>query len=288
MQRKVFGACLVGFASATIVATGLRAQGPISSLNYVVLSDLYYDGLYTDGPGGGEAQLVYFVGEQIPVALEIGNAGDRAETLAPQTTSIDDAFEVGKIKGPGNANARLKLEPVGEVVSEADQSVVAWGNQITLQARSRVTFRGTFNGPSAPGYYHWSIVPKGIRFSSELNLQNHELYFELRRPVALADRAEVARRRMIAVYDAEDDVQFEAAARELLRIYPQSSLAFELRGRVAERLGRANDARAAYERATELIRDGQDELYLRHNLGRHAQTTLKELSIAIDRTQAQR
>lgn len=93
---------------------------------------------------------------------------------------------------------------------------------------------------------------------------------------------------MIAAYDAEDDVQFEAAVRELLRIYPSSALAFELRGRVAERLGQVIDARAAYARAIELIRDGQDQLYLRHNSARHAQNTLDGLSEAAARTRAQR
>jgi hypothetical protein len=149
-------------------------------------------------------------------------------------------------------------------------------------------FRGTFNGPSAPGLYQWNIVPKGIRFSTQLHLQGPPLAYELRPARGLADRAELARRRMISAYDGENDVEFEAAARELLSIYPSSSLAFELRGRVAERAGRMDEARTAYERAASLIRDGKDELYLKHNSTTHTRNTLDGLSQSLERARSPR
>ena len=84
-------------------------------------------------------------------------------------------------------------------------------------------------------------------------------------PKNLGDRAEMARRKMIRAYDGENDVEFEGAARDLLNIYPESSLAFELRGRVAERAGRLSEAQAAYETALGLLRDRKDRLFLDNN-----------------------
>lgn len=62
-----------------------------------------------------------------------------------------------------------------------------------------------------------------------MNPQSSLLEYELRVPRDLGDRAEIARRQMLRAFDRENDVEFEAAARELLTIYPESSLAFHLR-----------------------------------------------------------
>ena len=288
VQRSLCSLCVAAAAilsSASVV--WIHAQ-PAALLNYVVLSDLYYDGLYTNGPTVQGARYVYFVGEQIPTALEIGNPGQEEQTIDTSNVSIDDAFEVVSVKGPTNASGRLALEPTAEVTSARGESIVTWGNAIKLESRSRIVWRGIFRGPSAHGLYQWDIVPKSIRSSTKLNLLGQSLAYGLRRPENLQDRAELARRRMIAAYDRENDVEFEAAARELLNIYPSSSLAFELRGRVAERAGRVNEARAAYEQAIGLLRDGRDELYLKHNATAYVRDNLQGLTESLGRTKSQR
>lgn len=114
------------------------------------------------------------------------------------------------------------------------------------------------------------------------------LHYELRVPQDLADRAEIARRRLIRAYDDEDDVQLEAVARELLAIYPDSFLAFELRGRVAEKWGKLNEALPAYERAQALLRDRRDRLFLEHNSAEMARLTLEGLGGEVERVRSQR
>jgi hypothetical protein len=119
-----------------------------------------------------------------------------------------------------------------------------------------------------------------------LQPQRTVLQYELRAPKDISDRAEMARRRLIQAYDDDGDVQVEAAARELVSLYPQSSLAYELRGRVAERAGRLGEAHVAYEAALALLVNRGDRLYLQHNPTVDVANTIESLSRSVARVRA--
>jgi hypothetical protein len=241
----------------------VHAQGQ-TPLNFVIMFNRYYDGLYTSAPVES-VRHVYFVGEPIDVVVDVGNAGDEEQSIDTRSVSIEAAFDISPRGGPARGTGRLDLSPVGEIVSGDNQVVVNWGDVVTLGPRSRVVWGGQFEGPSSPGVYHWNVELKGVRSSRPVNPLGTVLEYELRVPQDVGDRAEVARRKMIRAFDDENDIQFEAEARQLLSIYPESSLAFELRGRVAERSGRLSEAQAAYETALGLLRDRKDRLFLDNN-----------------------
>jgi len=252
-----------------------------SPLNFVISLNRYYDGLYTSAPADSVAH-VYFVGEPIDVVVDVGNAGDEDQSLDTSTVALRDAFNIAVREGPNRGTARVELSPTGEVISAENQMSVNWGDIVRLSPRSRVIWEGQFVGPSAPGVYQWKVDLQGIRSSKPVNPQGTLLEYELRVPKSLGDRAEVARRKMIRAYDGENDVEFEGAARELLNIYPESYLAFELRGRAAERSGRLSEARSAYDTALGLLRDGKDRLFLDNN-GRSSAGAMAQLRNATQR-----
>ena len=275
---------LVVGAQAVWSWDGLKAQAQ-SPLNFVIRLNRYYDGLYTTAPVDS-VRHVYFVGEPIDVVADIGNAGDEEESVDTRSISIGDAFNIALRHGPERDLARLDLSPVGETTVGDNQVSVNWGDVVTLGPRSLVVWEGQFVSPSVPGVYQWKIDLHGIRSSKPVNPQGTLLEYELRVPKDLGDHAEMARRKMIRAYDGENDVEFEGVARELLSIYPESYLAFDLRGRVAERSGRLSDARAAYETALALLRDRKDSLFLQHNGDRLAMDAMAGLRNAVERVRA--
>jgi hypothetical protein len=261
-----------------------QAQTP---LNFAIIINRYYDGLYTSAPVDS-VRHVYFVGEPIDVVVDFGNAGNEEQSIDTRSVSIDAAFDIAPRQGSPKGVADLDLSPSGEIVVGDNQLIVNWGDVVTLGPRSRVVWEGQFRGPSAPGIYNWSVELKGVKSSRPINPLGTVLEYELRVPKDLGDRAEVARRRMLRAFDDENDVQFEAEARALLSIYPDSSLAFELRGRVAERSGRLSEAQTAYETALAFLRDGKDRLFLEHNSERRAAGSLADLRDATQRVRGGR
>jgi len=75
-------------------------------------------------------------------------------------------------------------------------------------------------------------------------------------------RAELARRRMMHAYNADAEVEAEAAADALLRLYPQSALAYQVKGEIARRQHRLPQAVQLFERAVQLMTSAQDVLFV--------------------------
>jgi hypothetical protein len=250
-------------------------------LNFVIRLNRYYDGLYTSAPDDS-VRHVFFVGEPIDVVVDVGNAGDEEESLDTSTVPMRDAFSIDARQGFNQRHGSRRVVADRRSHLRGEPAAVNWGDVVRLSPLSRVVWEGQFVGPSAPGVYQWTVDLQGIRSSKPVNPQGTLIEYELRVPKNLGDRAEMARRTMIRTYDGENDVEFEGAARDLLNIYPESSLAFELRGRVAERAGRLSEAQAAYETALGLLRDRKDRLFLDNN-GRSAAGAMAQLGDAAQR-----
>jgi hypothetical protein len=269
----VCAAMTLGGDVGTVELVVAQSAPPV---NFAIMFDHYYGGLYTSAPIGG-ARHVYYVGEPIDVVVDIGNAGDVEQSLDTRGVSMIDAFAVSGPQEQGHGIARLDLSPTGASAIGDNQLDVTWGEVITLGARSRVVWEGHFHGPSTPGVYEWAIEIRGIRASSPVNALSDRLRYELRQVGNFDDRAEVARRRLIRAYDGENDAETEAAVRALLNIYPESSLAYELSGRVLEGSGRLKEARAVYEKALALLTDRKDRLFLTHNNERDIASVVSSL-----------
>jgi predicted RNA polymerase sigma factor len=69
---------------------------------------------------------------------------------------------------------------------------------------------------------------------------------------------------MVRAYEHDDASTAQAASESLLRLYPSSSQAYQIKGEIARRSGRTQEAAAAFDRAVALIQSGADKLYLQH------------------------
>jgi hypothetical protein len=142
-----------------------QARAP---LNFVIMFDRYYDGLYTTAPVDW-VRHVYFVGEPIDVVVDVGNAGEEEQSIDTRSISIDSAFEIAPRHGRTRGMVRLDLSPIGETIAGDNEVLVNWGDVVTLGPRSRVVWRGQFHGPSAPDVYSWIIELKGVKSSRPIN-----------------------------------------------------------------------------------------------------------------------
>ena len=91
------------------------------------------------------------------------------------------------------------------------------------------------------------------------------------------------RRRMFRHYNREDFAAAETDADVLLKMYPMSWVAYEVKGRAAAVRGDLQQAVSAYERARRLLTQGEDRLWL----AQAPQNKVKEaLELLTDRIQS--
>jgi hypothetical protein len=199
--------------------------------------------------------------------LSIGNATnvDRSISLVGMTPV--QAFQVTALRLPAGASAvpRLVVNSVGELTGRGTRSPVEWAETIEIAAGGSVTWKATLVLPAtaARGVYELQIVPTfGVADGSLLRHMGPLVRYERRSATTVADRAEVLRRNMMHAYSTGSDAEASAAANALLRVYPQSSLAYQVEAATAKRRGEPLRAIEAFQHAVDLIERRQDVLYI--------------------------
>jgi predicted RNA polymerase sigma factor len=86
---------------------------------------------------------------------------------------------------------------------------------------------------------------------------------------------------MMHAYVAGGDVEIVAAADSLIALYPQSALAYQVKGEIAKRAGRRPEASAAMQQALSLLVSGRDTLYLRNVPARDVDRNVQGLTQAV-------
>jgi hypothetical protein len=129
--------------------------------------------------------------------------------------------------------------------------IVSWGARLEPQ------------GPWTAGHYELLVMPSFNGVSEAVNPLSPLIHFEVRETQAVADQAEIARRRMMHAYVFEDTEVTAQRIDELLTLYPRSSVAYEIKAELAQRNDRRGEAAALLDQARALIVSGQDVLYLR-------------------------
>jgi hypothetical protein len=239
---------------------GAAAQQP-NSLNFVAKVANYYGNAYVD-PAQLPARHVFFDMERITIALEIGNATGRSQRVS-SIGSASDAFRPVVRRSPVPAQAiRLDLQTRGTIARRGINDGVEWGTEFLLEPRDVASWTGTLRFPAAPGLYEIQLVPETASAEVPINPQATLLRFEVRPVRSVPERAEVARRHALhEFYVGTDDTVTEAIA-QLLTIYPESAVAYQITGMVAERKQQTAAAREAFSHALDLITNGHDVLQL--------------------------
>jgi hypothetical protein len=276
--RLIAASIIVG---ASLHANKLDAIQEVKRLNLVVRPFEYYGTDYVDPPQSGQ-RFVFFAGEPLVFALQIGNATDDVQTLRPRVER-SSAFTVSVLVSPNAAlPPRLELEPSGKMYTRGVESVVQWTPEIEIAPRAQLTWLARVTTSGEPGTYELETVP-AFTASSPINPQSTRVRYELRRPATIADDAELARRSMMHAFVYGSTDEFEAANSRLLQIYSESSAALELRSLVAER---QTEAVSLLEQAVALVTSGRDRLFLAHASSQEVRKRIEALTRRVSRLRA--
>jgi hypothetical protein len=261
-----------------------QAQAP-RPLHFVAAITDYYHAEYVPLPEP-PARHVFFVGEAIDVRLSIGNRGATAQELNTRNVSIEKAFALSVLEQPAGSGS-IQFVPVtrGEIKSEErNTTTVDWNHELEVPAQSSLTFAASIvmGSTAVPGQYSLRIMPGFAGTTEPINPLGSMLRFELRPVDSLGARAELVRRRMVRAYQHDDASAAQTASESLLRSYPSSAQAYQVKGEIARRSGRTQEAVAAFDRAVALIQSGADKLYLQHASPEAVEQTVRELTRSTD------
>ena len=148
-----------------------------------------------------------------------------------------------------------------------DRSLISrksFGDSIDVPAQGSVvwTARLTPETTWAIGMYDLRISP-AFGGDSPINPLGTIVRFEVRPVQGLAEQAELIRRRLMRAYATGLAERIAQEADRLLRVYPQSSIAYEMKAELAKQEGRGTEAATLLRQALALITSGQDTLFLR-------------------------
>jgi hypothetical protein len=258
----------------------IGAQHPAQGLQFGVRAADYFGVMYA-APPSESARYLFFSTEPLGLMLEVGNRGDVLHELQLVGVGIDGAFHMTAQRIPTGANMpRLLVSTDLNVTDGGIKSQRTFGDPLEVPSLGIVTWPARLvpQGRWSPGVYELLITPQFSGVSERVNLNTPLLRFELRETGDLADRAEIARRRMMRAYVSDDPVVMGQEADRLLAVYPQSSVAYEIKAEVAKRNGRRDEAAASLQQALALITAGQDVLYLRQRTDADVQQLVSGLN----------
>jgi hypothetical protein len=261
-----------------------------ATLNFVVRAGEYHGTMYVTPPTI-PAQFLIFKTEGLSLTLAVGNATDVDLSVSLNGVGPAQGFKVTPIRVPiGGTVPALQINPVADMTSRGITTPQSWVGLISVPPRGNLVWTGTLFLPpnAAPGVYELQITPVfGTADGPALNPLGTLVRYEVRDVVSDEDRAELSRRRMMHAYVAGTELDAEAAADELLRLYPQSALAYQVKGEIAKRQGRKEQAVQSLQHAVNLISLGQDVVYMTHTPAHEVDRTLQSMRQTVQLLQRQ-
>jgi hypothetical protein len=249
-------------AVVTVLALLIAQATPARRTKVRVFVSLaeYYGTVYIRPPSGG-ADHVLLRGEPLTPRLSIVNGGEDQEVRLRPSQSAPFKVHVA---------AMGSVEPLAQGVVAQSAVLRGAGRQrasalpATLKQRESLQWDATVPAfqQLPAGRYRVKAdaqVESTIGGSPEVN--NDNLVIELRDIVGQAERVEALRITATRALRNNDFAQADAAARRLLAEYPQSAFAYMLIGDAAVARKDVSSARAAYIRASELLRGRGDTLF---------------------------
>jgi hypothetical protein len=219
----------------------------------------YFSEEYAARPEPGAA-FVFYVGEPIRLNIQVFNADEREHTVNSPSLTASDALTVAAAARDGEpTNVGLAIEPHVEKHEGGFVIPVDW-RETRLDPRASLHWKAELPRDLRPGVY---VVDFAIDAYDE-NAQHVAPYaprfrFEVRQPSPDA-ALEITRRRGMRAFLAGDYDVAERETRALLRLHPNSLLAYITLGQIAEAQGHTVPARAAFQRALAIASSASDPL----------------------------
>jgi hypothetical protein len=227
-----------------------------------------YGTVYTPPPVDG-AHFVFFKGEPIHVDLEIFNEGSEQVVVVANGMNPKDAFQMKVETAP---TPDLKDKPILGFASSAKpiptgaKAAAEWSERFVLPPQSGLKLQTTItsNQEDLPtGVYRLKF---GCLLKSAagqvIPAHSDTFSFELRSVDTAEDRLEVVRRQAMRFFTRGQYQEANHKLAELLRLYPNSAVAYTVQGHIAMALGKKDEAAVAYKRALDLLQSKMDTIYL--------------------------
>jgi TolA-binding protein len=226
---------------------------------YVSLAE-YYGTIYVPPPSEG-ADHVLLRGQPLTARLRIVNQGENQEVRLRASQSSPFQVYVARVGS---------REPLAQGVVAQAAMISGAGRQgpsaLPAKLKQGESLQWEASVPNfqqlPAGHYRLKAdaqVESTVGGSPDVN--NDVLVIELRDVAGAAERVELLRITATRAVRNGDFARADAAARELLAAYPPSAFGYLLIGEAAVARKDVNSARAAFTRASELLRDRGDTLF---------------------------
>ena len=255
----------------TLGVHSLQHRSDITVYQYT--SSAWYYGEWYTQPPSRDATRVYFQGESIGVQMQMHNESDTAVSLTNVRPMISRNFRVEVLAAPtemAKRNLKEDFARTFELIPATGRiSLIPPSANIRLGAKESLVAKFTIkmnDGSLLPeGFYRYRVRSLLKAASRDIMVNNDDFTFEVRRIRSYDDRIEVLRRE---ASDAGVSGNNADTARKkidaLLKLHPNSGVAYTLLGLLEYRRGQLKQGIAAFEKALELMRSGKDTIALKY------------------------
>jgi tetratricopeptide (TPR) repeat protein len=261
------------FLLVIIVANFLMFHPQSGHEVYQFTSSAWYYGTFYTKPPSGDATRVYFQGEPVGAQVKLYNEGGANATIRKTGEAMSQNFQMEFIEAPKNFNKQLtrydfapafqKIPVTGEIKSQPLSPALTIAPKESIMAQ--VTIRTSNGEPFAEGIYRFRITSLLKIESQNAKVNNDDFVFEIRSVKTPDDNIEMLRRNMLAAISSNQKPEvIREKIQALLRIYPNSSMAYSSLGQLEYKSGNLKAAISAIESAITLLRSNQDTIALKY------------------------
>lgn len=226
---------------------------------------------------------IFFQGDPIELAALFVNASDAIALFPVQVVSPSESVEADLIGGDGRTRTKVAFDLLEEPYLEdaSGRMAAQWTQPISMGPRVSLYVPLRLRAPiREPGVYSIRLSRLRLVCEAPCSVVNHggEFTFEVRPLDQLPERLDRFARLAIRAVDDEQPENAEKYLQRLLAKYPDGSIAFQIRGRLAERQGRWLDAALSYDTAAQLVDSGRDRLRIEKDGGTAVSGSLRSLA----------
>lgn len=246
-----------------LVSVLLSTQAVPSSMRAAVVIDEYFGDTYTAAPTDARG-YVLFRGEPLRLKLQVMNRRDDVAELTLPSVEGGETFTATVVDAQGQTPLKVKIG--------AAQLRLQTGGRANIEAKTVALERLQAVEWDAEVLENLPVGEHRIAFSTNVAdvtgrrilWQAPEIIIEIRARTGAS--AEIARREALREFTSGDAAAWQradAAADRLLKIHPRSYEALLIKSRIAGERGDPKRERELSLRALEILRNDQDELFLK-------------------------
>lgn len=242
------------FSDAQIVPSAMRAA---------VVIDEYFGTTYA-APSSESRAYVFFEREPIKLRLQVTNRKEEPAELRLSSSSGSQTFDAMVSDGSNQRAIDVRISDAHLRVATGERLPVTTLN-VGLDQLESVEWDAEVN-QSLPVGRHKIAFSTNVSDATgkQILWQTDEITIEVRSRVGAS--VEITRREALREFTSGNPGaarRADAAADRLLRIHPRSYEALLLKGQIAELEGQEVRAREFTSRALNILREGQDDLFLK-------------------------